>query len=109
MVWAGKQPILAVANVGDCRAVLVQSDGNFEPLSIDHKPNLKSERERIESLGGKVTQEPYPCWSFITSLFLSPFLFSLIFYLRTSLLIFNIIYLFIYLFYLMKIETTSAE
>ncbi|KAG9406951.1 hypothetical protein AC1031_003276 [Aphanomyces cochlioides] len=48
-----------VANVGDSRAVLCQMDSRGKtkavPLSKDHKPEVPSERERIEAKGGKVT------------------------------------------------------
>jgi len=57
LVWAGQQPILALANVGDCRGLLIKSDGKFDRLSVDHKPDLPSERERIECLGGRVIQQ----------------------------------------------------
>ena len=33
-----KENILIVANVGDSRAVLCDSNGNVVPLSYDHKP-----------------------------------------------------------------------
>lgn len=44
---------LIVANVGDSRAVLCH-EGKAVQLSVDHKPNLFAEKERIESLGGMV-------------------------------------------------------
>ncbi|PAN18404.1 hypothetical protein PAHAL_3G199000 [Panicum hallii] len=46
---------LVVANCGDSRVVLCRGK---EPvaLSIDHKPDRKDERARIEALGGKVIQ-----------------------------------------------------
>lgn len=44
---------LLVANVGDSRAVLCRA-GRAVPMSIDHKPNTKEERRRIESAGGVV-------------------------------------------------------
>lgn len=44
---------LLVANVGDSRAVMCRA-GKAEPLSIDHKPNRKDERQRIEKAGGVV-------------------------------------------------------
>lgn len=44
---------LLVANVGDSRAVLSRG-GKAIPLSIDHKPNLREERTRIEGAGGVV-------------------------------------------------------
>ncbi|GLC37793.1 putative protein phosphatase 2C 59 [Pleodorina starrii] len=44
---------LLVANVGDSRAVLCRG-GKAVALSVDHKPNLKEERSRIESAGGVV-------------------------------------------------------
>ncbi|OAY85336.1 putative protein phosphatase 2C 27 [Ananas comosus] len=44
---------LFIANAGDCRAVLGKRGRAIE-LSKDHKPNCKSERLRIEKLGGMV-------------------------------------------------------
>lgn len=44
---------LLVANVGDSRAVLCRA-GSAVALSVDHKPNSKEERTRIESAGGVV-------------------------------------------------------
>lgn len=43
-----------VANAGDSRAVLVRTDGSVRPLSLDHKPNRRDERDRILSTGGSV-------------------------------------------------------
>lgn len=49
---------LYIANIGDCRAIT-----NFKtkalPITIDHKPNLKREYERITNLGGLVLFDPY--------------------------------------------------
>jgi len=45
---------VAVANVGDSRAVLGRSDGAWEALSDDHKPNRPDERQRVEAAGGHV-------------------------------------------------------
>eukprot|EP00195_Chlamydomonas_chlamydogama_P006956 CAMPEP_0202890740 /NCGR_PEP_ID=MMETSP1392-20130828/1052_1 /ASSEMBLY_ACC=CAM_ASM_000868 /TAXON_ID=225041 /ORGANISM="Chlamydomonas chlamydogama, Strain SAG 11-48b" /LENGTH=238 /DNA_ID=CAMNT_0049574365 /DNA_START=401 /DNA_END=1117 /DNA_ORIENTATION=- len=44
---------LLVANVGDSRAVLCRG-GKAVAMSVDHKPNAKEERQRIESAGGVV-------------------------------------------------------
>ncbi|XP_051142404.1 probable protein phosphatase 2C 25 [Andrographis paniculata] len=44
---------LAVSNAGDCRAVMSRG-GVAEALTVDHRPSLEDERERIESLGGYV-------------------------------------------------------
>jgi protein phosphatase 2C family protein 2/3 len=40
--------------VGDSRAVLVRAGGQILPLSKDHKPMRKDEKQRIESAGGSV-------------------------------------------------------
>jgi serine/threonine protein phosphatase PrpC len=45
--------LLAVANVGDSRAVLMRG-GRAHTLSVDHKPNVREERLRIERAGGAV-------------------------------------------------------
>jgi serine/threonine protein phosphatase PrpC/cold shock CspA family protein len=47
--------LLCVANAGDCRAVLCRG-GEAVRLTTDHKPNTRSERQRIESAGGYVAQ-----------------------------------------------------
>lgn len=47
---------LVVANAGDCRAVMCRA-GQAVDMSVDHKPCLDSERERIENAGGWVEQE----------------------------------------------------
>ncbi|GBF90916.1 phosphatase 2C catalytic subunit [Raphidocelis subcapitata] len=44
---------LLVANAGDSRAVLSRG-GKAVPMSVDHKPNLREERQRIEGAGGVV-------------------------------------------------------
>lgn len=44
---------LVVANVGDSRAVLCRR-GQAIPMTVDHKPNSKEERQRIEKAGGVV-------------------------------------------------------
>lgn len=44
---------LVVSNAGDCRAVMSRG-GVAEALTVDHRPSLDEERERIESLGGYV-------------------------------------------------------
>jgi len=43
-----------VANAGDSRAVLSEG-GKAVELSIDHKPDLEAERERISKAGGFIT------------------------------------------------------
>ncbi|KAI8477391.1 MAG: phosphatase 2C-like domain-containing protein [Monoraphidium minutum] len=50
-VLLGKR--LLVANAGDSRAVLSRA-GKAVALSVDHKPNLREERLRIEDAGGVV-------------------------------------------------------
>ncbi len=43
---------IVCANVGDSRCILLDDNNNFEILSIDHKPDLENEAERIISAGG---------------------------------------------------------
>ena len=45
---------LWMLNVGDSRAVMCNYKGETIPLTVDHKPNSKSERKRITDLGGKI-------------------------------------------------------
>ena len=46
MIW--------LANIGDSRAVLYNSKSQAIALTIDHKPNLPTEKLRIEKLGGRI-------------------------------------------------------
>ena len=52
---------LVCANTGDSRSILVFDNGDLKnqgifPLSIDHKPNLPNEFQRIQENGGMVDQ-----------------------------------------------------
>lgn len=47
--------VLTVANVGDSRAVLCRK-GEAVEMSLDHKPTLESERQRIQNAGGFVAE-----------------------------------------------------
>lgn len=49
----GKEKIIC-ANAGDCRAIVVRSDGSVAKLSRDHKPGVHDETKRITELGGKI-------------------------------------------------------
>eukprot|EP00298_Acanthocystis_sp_HF-20_P009510 c18351_g1_i1.p1 GENE.c18351_g1_i1~~c18351_g1_i1.p1 ORF type:complete len:400 (+),score=124.62 c18351_g1_i1:3-1202(+) len=53
-----KKYYLKVANLGDSRAVLYHVNGEMQS-TIDHKPELSLERERIEAAGGHVS-DSYP-------------------------------------------------
>eukprot|EP00349_Pseudokeronopsis_sp_Brazil_P001921 CAMPEP_0202958768 /NCGR_PEP_ID=MMETSP1396-20130829/3036_1 /ASSEMBLY_ACC=CAM_ASM_000872 /TAXON_ID= /ORGANISM="Pseudokeronopsis sp., Strain Brazil" /LENGTH=129 /DNA_ID=CAMNT_0049676991 /DNA_START=456 /DNA_END=845 /DNA_ORIENTATION=- len=53
VVLVDKLNRLIVANAGDSRAVLSRK-GKAVPLSFDHKPDLKEERERIEKAGSSI-------------------------------------------------------
>ena len=52
---------LAVAHVGDSRALAVYADTTAEFLTIDHKPSRPDEQRRIESAGGEVVN-CQPVW-----------------------------------------------
>lgn len=45
---------LTVANVGDSRGVMCDSNGTAIALSYDHKPDGESEKKRIEKAGGHI-------------------------------------------------------
>mmetsp|Transcript_60980 Transcript_60980/g.96959 ORF Transcript_60980/g.96959 Transcript_60980/m.96959 type:complete len:535 (+) Transcript_60980:46-1650(+) len=45
---------LFVANTGDSRGILVSVTGEITEMTHDHKPNNTSERQRIQSDGGRV-------------------------------------------------------
>jgi len=50
---------LVLGHVGDTRAVLCQVEGSTQlpvavQLTFDHKPNIPSEKERIEAAGGQI-------------------------------------------------------
>eukprot|EP00298_Acanthocystis_sp_HF-20_P014174 c20662_g1_i1.p1 GENE.c20662_g1_i1~~c20662_g1_i1.p1 ORF type:complete len:373 (+),score=157.06 c20662_g1_i1:23-1141(+) len=47
---------IKVANAGDSRAVLIKQSGEILATN-DHKPNLETEKERIEKAGGFVTED----------------------------------------------------
>lgn len=49
--------ILAVANAGDCRALLYSEGNKTLELSHDHKPNRHDKKTRIEELGGAVLRD----------------------------------------------------
>ena len=48
--------MIICANAGDSRCVLGEG-GRAVPMSFDHKPNLKKERERIYKAGSTVNIE----------------------------------------------------
>jgi len=50
--------VVTVANAGDSRCILHWNGQIFE-LSVDHKPDLPSERERIEKAGHVVTKQTF--------------------------------------------------
>jgi adenylate cyclase len=47
---------LFVANIGDAKAVLVQSNGQFKDLTRNHDPAEAKERDRITEAGGYVSR-----------------------------------------------------
>ena len=53
IAWVVKDKMY-VANVGDSRAVMCRGTRESERLTVDHKPDLEKEQQRIEKLGGRV-------------------------------------------------------
>ncbi len=53
-----REGVLRVANVGDSRIVLVRRGGACERLTADHRPDVASERARVEKAGGVVYADP---------------------------------------------------
>merc|ERR1719161_245743 len=51
---------IAVANIGDCRAVLCRGGGEAVPLTKDHTADLPRERSRILAAGGWIELEETP-------------------------------------------------
>ena len=50
--------VLFIANAGDCRAI-INKNSQVIPITVDHKPNLKKEYDRIQQNGGFVTFNQY--------------------------------------------------
>jgi serine/threonine protein phosphatase PrpC len=45
---------ITVLNVGDSRAIVIDSSGRIFPMTQDHKPNLPKEARRVQLAGGTV-------------------------------------------------------
>lgn len=52
--------VIVTANVGDCRAVRTVSGRFYKNLSVDHTPEIPTERERLASFGSSVVMDG--CW-----------------------------------------------
>ena len=46
---------LYIANAGDSRTILSEKSGKVLALSVDHKPEIDTEKERIMKAGGFIT------------------------------------------------------
>lgn len=44
-------------NLGDCRMVIVYTNGAFKQITTDHKPDDPKERERLEKMGGEIYKD----------------------------------------------------
>lgn len=53
---AGKKWKIWIANAGDCRGLLVESENRVFALNEEHKPMDKRERKRIEKAGGLIVK-----------------------------------------------------
>jgi len=53
-----EKKLMYVANAGDSRSVLYSKNETTE-LSVDHKPYLPTERERIEKAGSRIDEETF--------------------------------------------------
>jgi protein phosphatase PTC4 len=45
---------ILTANLGDSRAIVVNSSGTYKQITTDHKPELPAELQRIINSGGRV-------------------------------------------------------
>lgn len=50
-----------IAGAGDCRALLVRSDGSSLPLNVVHDAHDAGERPRVEAAGGFISSDGRVC------------------------------------------------
>ncbi|KAL8427459.1 hypothetical protein Efla_003906 [Eimeria flavescens] len=54
--------VVHVANIGDSRLLVLHQDGTFTPMSVDQKPNDKTEMMRVRQAGGSVVHTAMGVW-----------------------------------------------
>ena len=50
---------MEVINLGDSRCGIIYKNNNFLQITEDHSPDNLKERQRIESMGGKIIKDIY--------------------------------------------------
>ncbi len=46
-----------IVNLGDCRLVIVYKNGGVKQVTVDHKPDDKVEKDRLEKMGGEIYKD----------------------------------------------------
>lgn len=46
-----------IVNLGDCRCVVVYSNGKSKQITVDHKPDETNERKRLTKIGGDIYRD----------------------------------------------------
>jgi len=46
-----------IVNLGDCRLVIVYKNGESKQVTVDHKPDDKIEKDRLEKMGGEIYKD----------------------------------------------------
>jgi len=46
-----------IANLGDCRMVIIYNNGSFKQITTDHKPDDIIEKKRLKKMGGKIYKD----------------------------------------------------
>ena len=53
----GDEIHMNIINLGDCRLVIVYSNGEYKQVTTDHKPDDPKEKQRLELMGGEIYRD----------------------------------------------------